>query len=66
MWSKGGEITLTITSSETEMKKTTLRLPVELAKQLKVYCAKKEVSQTEFITMIIEKHMSEIPEKEKT
>jgi predicted DNA-binding protein len=55
-----------IANSETEKKKTTLRLPAELAKQLKVYCAKKEMSQTEFITMIIEKHMSRIPEEEKT
>jgi hypothetical protein len=57
---------MAIANSEIETKKTTLRLPVELAKQLKVYCARKEMSQTELITDLIRKHMSKIPKEEKT
>jgi len=51
---------------EEETKKTTLRLPATLARQLKVYCAKKDISQTEMITRLIKKYMSRVPETEKT
>ncbi len=51
---------------EEEIRKTTLRLPATLARQLKVYCAKKDISQTEMITRLIKKHMSRVPETEKT
>jgi predicted DNA-binding protein len=53
-------------NSKDGMKKTTLRLPVKLAKELKIYCAKKEISQTELLTKIIEQHMENIPVADKT
>ncbi len=55
-----------IVKIEEETKKTTLRLPATLARQLKVYCAKKDISQTEMITRLIKKHMNKVPETERT